>query len=188
MVEVYATPDDPSTATSLINSQLEKRGLGVIVHSSGLIVTNLHTISFAKKIAVELNDHTIFSGKILRVLPEYDLVLLKIYPKKRLFPIAIDDANKIQPGETIINVGGSPLLKNTISEGKVIGIGQDPTDHEAVLLKVKIRLYRGDSGGPLLNQDGKLIGMVMGKIKGRLNEFSIGISSNKIKFLCADFY
>ena len=68
--------------TKLRTAQLERSGAGVILHPEGLIVTNIHTIQSARKIAVILHDGTKLAARVLHLMPKYDLALLKVenYP------------------------------------------------------------------------------------------------------------
>ena len=187
---------DPSlsrivVARTMKTGQLEKTGAGVIISSDGLIVTNLHTILGAQKIAVILHDQTILRAKILHTMPEHDLALLKITTPSPLKPIEFVDSNTVQLGDEVINIGHSVLLRDTISGGVITGLGtSSPDDHPELktveLIRVNINLYKGDSGGPLLDKQGRLIGMIEAKQISK-DKTTFAIPSNKIKKLYLDF-
>ncbi len=165
-------------------ANFEKTGAGVIIDANGIIATNLHVIAFAKKTAVVLHDNTVVGAKIIRYVPEDDLALLKIDPPYPLKAIAIADSDQIQLGEEVINVGNSKLLTHTISGGRITRIGTtgDENNKHVELIQVNMNLYKGDSGGPLLDKQGRLLGMIVAKYKSQ-DKATLAIPSNKIKKL-----
>lgn len=182
---------NPSTGQILIARTVPivkevKKGAGVIISSSGLIVTNLHTIFGADKIAVHLPDGSTLSAKILHLAEDSDLALLKIDPVSALIPVEFADSNLIHLRDPVINIGSSNLLKETISGGIINSLGINSLTKEVELIKVNINIYKGDSGGPLLNNQGQLIGMMMGKFRNK-DRASVAIPSNKIKKLYLDY-
>jgi len=197
--EIYKSPKasaafDPRTGRMIIvqkgvKAELKKYGAGVIIHESGLIVTNLHTIRNARRAAIILYDGTTVGAKILSFMGEHDLALLKIEPPYPLKPIVIANSDQAQLGQHITNIGNSELLKQRISGGRISRIGtvSDEEGRTTVeLIEVNIDLYKGDSGGPILNQEGELIGMVVAKYHKR-HKSTLVIPSNKIKKLLLEF-
>ncbi len=166
-----------------------KQGAGVIVSNDGLIVTNFHTIRMARIIKVKLPDHKVVNARIIHIMPENDLALIKVPSSLSLIPIKFANSDTVNIGERVFNIGHSALLNHTISEGIVTGLGIEPSANgkkSIELIKVNIDIYKGDSGGPLLNEQGLLIGMMAAKIKNRYHA-SLAIPSNKIKKLFMDF-
>jgi S1-C subfamily serine protease len=175
----------------ILLKSIQQSGAGVILDARGYIVTNLHTIHQSKKVAVSLQDQSLHGARIIKVFPQDDIALLKIDVSVPLTPIVLADSNALTLGETVINIGHSQLLHETISQGKIIGLGTslDEAGQTLVeLIRVNLNLYKGDSGGPLLNQQGNLIGMMAARVKANNDrQASLAISSNKIKKLCAEF-
>lgn len=163
-----------------------KKGAGVIISSSGLVVSNIHTIFGAEKIIVHLSDETTLNAKVLHLAESDDLALLKVEPPSPLISIEFADSNLVKLKDEVINIGSSEWLKKTISGGNINGLGTNRITKEIDLIKINITLYKGDSGGPLLNKDGQLIGMMIGKLKGK-DRASFAIPSNKIKKLYLDY-
>ncbi|MCU0666363.1 MAG: serine protease [Candidatus Omnitrophica bacterium] len=165
-------------------SQYTRKGGGVIVDPSGLIVANSHTTQQAGRVKVVLADNTEYQAEILVFSPDDDLAILRIKPDAPLKYITLADINKIKLGDPVYNVGRSDILKDSISEGKIIGIGTktDPADKSVStqMLKIDFNVYQGDSGGPVLNKDGELLGLILGGsvTSGRL---ALAVPSNKIK-------
>lgn len=177
-------------ASKVKAAQVGKQGAGVIIHPSGLIVTNIHTLYNTQKIAVTLFNGRTFGASIVHMLPKHDLALIKINAPLPLKAIEFADSNQIHLGDEIINIGHSELLKETISGGRIIGIG---TSHltengpETIeMIKINMNLYKGDSGGPVLDKQGRLVGMIVAK-QLHADKVTYAIPSNKIKKLYLDF-
>jgi S1-C subfamily serine protease len=187
---------DPKTGRILIARIVpalteEKKGAGVIITSSGLIVTNIHTIQDSQKIAVILHDGTTLGARVLYMNPEHDLALLKIDPPHPLRPIEFADSDEAKIRDKIINIGSSDILDETISEGAINGLGilkpkENKEKPSVEFIKININLYKGDSGGPLLNAEGKLLGIIVAKLHHK-NRATFAIPSNKIKKLYFDY-
>ncbi|HNV24456.1 MAG TPA: trypsin-like serine protease, partial [Candidatus Omnitrophota bacterium] len=82
----------------------------------------------------------------------------------------------------------SDILNNTISSGKIISLGTTTINNkrEIELIKINMNMYNGDSGGPILSRDGKLIGIMMGKFE-KQDRSALAVPSNKIKKLYLEF-
>ncbi len=159
-------------------------GAGVIVDSSGLIVTNAHIVENGGKILVTLSDNKKLSAVIVAVFPKEDLAFIRIVPPYPLTPITYVDSDTIQLGDEVVTVGSSPVLNQTISGGKIIGLGSDGAQQNRSnttdLFQVNINVYKGDSGGPLFDTKGHLVGlMTAGQIKADRSSFAI--PSNQIR-------
>ncbi|MBF0385898.1 MAG: trypsin-like peptidase domain-containing protein [Candidatus Omnitrophica bacterium] len=162
-----------------------KSGAGIIITSSGYIVTNLHIIMGAKNIIVELYDSSSYPAEVALAYPQHDLAIIKIKASIELHPIPLADSNKAQLGEQVINIGHSPYLKETLSAGKIISLAKSRLTGEVEIIKVNINLYKGDSGGPLFNRSGELIGIVSAQLKSQ-DRSTLAIPSNKIVNLASD--
>lgn len=163
----------------------QRGGAGVVIHPSGVIVTNAHTITKADTIKVIFHDKTAVPAQVARFIKNLDFALLKINPPFPLKVIPIADSDKIHLGDEIITVGNSKLLKQTLSGGKIIGIGtnrsqQSKGNAQTDLIQTTITLYEGDSGGPLFDRQGRLIGLMTAQETSR-GHSSFAIPSNKIK-------
>jgi len=168
-----------------------RKGTGMLIDSSGIIVTNAHTIIQANRIAVTLQDKSKYSASLVGILPEQDLAFLKINSENPLPFCELSDSNSIRLEDRVYSIGGSMILKNTISEGIISGIGvrkhQKPGAHQYVdLIQVNFDLYHGDSGSPLLNPDGKLLGIMAASAINR-SKVAYAIPSNKIGFAIKKF-
>ncbi len=141
-------------------------GSGSIIDPSGLIVTSAHVVSQASKIQVTLNNGLIYHALTLAEDIENDIALLKIIDAKEEFK-AIQGIRPgdMMLGETTIAVGNPYGLDGTITVGVLSGIGRSLIRDNRVifrdLLQTDTAVYPGNSGGPLINLNGKMIGMNM---------------------------
>lgn len=162
----------------------QRSGAGVIVHPAGVIVTNAHTANNADMIRVTLNSGQSFYAEPIQLINALDLLLLKIRTDQSLPFVRMADSDQLSLGQEVITIGNSPLLKKTISGGKIIGLGvnrrlKHTGKHRTDLIQTTVNLYQGDSGGPLFNQQGQLIGLMTAD-EGSVDHSSFAIPSNKI--------
>lgn len=170
-------------AQKKVAGQRTRKGSGIILSSGGLIITNFHTINGADQIAVRTVDNRTFSAKIIAYKPKYDLAFLKIEPQKKLTPIELANSDRVNLGDSVTHIGSSDILKGTISEGNITGLGTARNQTSGVeVIQVNLNIYKGDSGGPLLNKKGELIGIMTAKNVTK-NRESFAIPTNKIKKL-----
>jgi len=154
---------------------------GIVIDSSGIIVTNTHTIVNAPYIFVILRDGTKLPAKLLFASGEYDFSFLKIDPPHPLKAVQWADSSLINIGDEIIAVGNSDYDNQSIMSGQIKSILKSLSSQTNDFLELDLDLYHGDSGGPILDDQGRLLGMVMAKRESQTNS-SIAIASNKIHF------
>ena len=140
--------------------QMQGLGTGFIIDASGLIVTNNHVAAHASSIVVTLADGRKFPAKLLGADEKTDLALLKIDPDKPLPFVSFGDANKIRVGQPVMAVGNPFGLGGTVTTGIVSARGRDiqsgPFDD---YIQTDAAINKGNSGGPLFDMDGKVIGI-----------------------------
>ena len=176
---------DKSTGRLLVQrnavmGSYQRNGAGVVVHESGVIVTNAHTVHKAQAIKVIINNSLEVPADIIKFVSDLDLALLKITPPIPLKAVPIADSDKIKLGDEIVTVGSSALLKQTVSGGRVKGLGTTGTDSQTALIQTTLNVYQGDSGGPLFDKNGWLIGLMTAG-EGAADHSSFAIPSNNIK-------
>lgn len=188
-----ANPNKPSPTDkkSLSNRQSPlklniNQGAGIILSSDGLIVTNLHTIQHAQKIIVKLANGTQTFAQIINIQPNSDLALLKIKTPSKLKPVIFSNSNQVKLHDPVLHIGASQLLNQTVSQGQITGIGTSKTQttnpKDIQILQINLNIHHGDSGGPIFNTKGELIGIISAKnLKQQRRAFAI--PSNKIKKL-----
>ncbi len=181
---------DPKTgriaiARGVRASTYSREGSGVIVDKSGLISTNAHTISGADRIIVTLHNKKEYEVKSASVVPGEDVAFLYINPSSDLTPIVFSNSDEIKIGDKAYTVGSSEFLEGTISAGRVTGLGRNKqlknkTMAPVAIIQTSFNVYKGDSGGPLLDYQGKLLGLIVAG-KTKTSHASFAIPSNKIK-------
>jgi len=143
-------------------------GSGFIVSSDGYIMTNNHVVGDADEIKVALKDGREFDAEIVGTDPRTDVAVIKIDGKK-LPAIELGDSDALKIGEWVIAVGNPFGLSETVTVGVVsakgrsgFGITQNPTTGEVGyedFIQTDAAINPGNSGGPLLDIDGKVIGI-----------------------------
>src|SRR5476649_1989419 len=135
-------------------------GTGFIVDPSGIIVTNFHVAGKADSINVTLPDGRKFPAKLLGSDAKTDLAVLQVKADKPLPYVEFGDASKIRVGQSVMAVGNPFGLGGTVTTGIVSARGRDiqsgPFDD---YIQTDAAINRGNSGGPLFNLDGKVIGI-----------------------------
>jgi len=135
-------------------------GSGFIIDASGLVVTNNHVISDADEISVILNDGSILKAEIVGRDTKTDLALLRVKPVKPLKAVKFGDSDKLRLGEWVIAIGNPFSLGGTVTAGIVSARNRDiqsgPYDN---YIQTDAAINRGNSGGPLFNLNGEVIGV-----------------------------
>ncbi len=136
-------------------------GSGFIISEDGVIVTNNHVIEGADEITVILYDETEYDAQLLGRDPKADLAVLKIEPKnKKLLPARWGDSEEMRVGDWTIAIGNPLGLGGTVTAGIISAISRDLGSGPYVkFLQTDASINRGNSGGPLFNIDGEVIGI-----------------------------
>jgi len=147
-------------------------GSGFIIDTKGYILTCNHIINEADTIKVELKSGEKYEAKILKTNSNADVSLLKITPQESLTSIKIGDSEKVRAGEPII-IMGNPLpnqlniptqvFKHSVTCG-VIGSTERVNSANMQIFQLSLPVNFGNSGGPLLNEYGEVIGIVNSKM------------------------
>lgn len=140
--------------------EVQAVGSGFVVDPSGYIVTNNHVIEGADKISVILHDGTHLSADVKGRDPKTDLALLKVEAKKLLPYVTFGDSNAARVGDWVVAIGNPFGLGGTATTGIVSARGRDinsgPYDD---YIQIDAPINRGNSGGPLFDINGKVIGV-----------------------------
>ncbi len=136
-------------------------GSGFIIDSSGIVVTNNHVIENADKISVILANDEVFEAELIGRDQKTDIAVLKIDPgNTRLSAVSFGDSDKLRVGDWVIAIGNPFGLGGTVTAGIVSARGRDigsgPYDD---FIQTDASINRGNSGGPLFNLDGDVIGI-----------------------------
>ena len=135
-------------------------GSGFIVDTAGIVVTNNHVIADADEINVILNDGTKIKAELVGVDKKTDLAVLKFKPTKSLVAVKFGDSDKLRLGEWVIAIGNPFSLGGSVTAGIVSAknrdISQGPYDS---YIQTDASINRGNSGGPLFNLEGEVVGV-----------------------------
>ena len=135
-------------------------GSGFIIDAAGLVVTNNHVIADADEVNVILNDGTTLRAEVVGRDQKTDLALLKVTPTKPLKAVKFGDSDKLRLGEWVIAIGNPFSLGGTVTAGIVSARNRDiqsgPYDN---YIQTDAAINRGNSGGPLFNLNGEVIGV-----------------------------
>ena len=135
-----------------------------MLDQSGTILTNQHVIDGAKEITVRLSNSNSYPAILVGQDPDTDIAILRIdAPAEQLEPIAWGDSQSLQVGQRIYAIGNPFGLERTMSAGMISSLNRQIPSREGrtmrSLIQVDMSLNQGNSGGPLLNTRGELIGM-----------------------------
>ncbi len=135
-------------------------GSGFIIDTAGVVVTNNHVIADADEINVILNDGTKIKADLVGVDKKTDLAVLKFKPPKPLVAVKFGDSDKLRLGDWVVAIGNPFSLGGTVTAGIVSAKNRDissgPYDS---YIQTDAAINRGNSGGPLFNLDGDVIGV-----------------------------
>ena len=135
-------------------------GSGFIVDTSGIVVTNNHVIADADEINVIMNDGTKIKAELVGVDKKTDIAVLKFKPVKPLIAVKFGDSDKLRLGEWVIAIGNPFSLGGSVTAGIVSArnrdISQGPYDN---YIQTDASINRGNSGGPLFNLEGEVVGV-----------------------------
>ena len=146
-------PSRPRSAQSL--------GSGFIIDPAGIVVTNNHVIADADEIKVRLQDDTEYAATLIGKDPKTDVAVLSINPGDRELPfVEFGDSGALRVGDWVVAIGNPFGLGGTVTAGIISArgrdIGQGPYDD---FLQTDASINRGNSGGPLFNLEGQVIGI-----------------------------
>jgi serine protease Do len=135
-------------------------GSGFIIDTAGIVVTNNHVIADADEINVIMNDGTKVKAEIVGIDKKTDLAVLKFKPPRQLTAVKFGDSDKMRLGDWVVAIGNPFSLGGTVTAGIVSAKNRDissgPYDS---YIQTDAAINRGNSGGPLFNLDGEVIGV-----------------------------
>ena len=160
-------------------------GSGFIIDEDGIVITNNHVIQGADDIIVRVNGDKEFKAKVIGADPLSDIAVLKLDTKEKFTPVKFGDSDKARIGDWVIAIGNPFGLGGTVTSGIIsarnrsIGL----TRYEDYI-QTDASINQGNSGGPLFNMDGDVIG-INTAILGRSGSIGIGFSipSNSAKIV-----
>ena len=135
-------------------------GSGFIISDDGYIVTNNHVVEEAETIKITLSNDEVYSAEVIGLDPRMDLALLKINPEIDLPYVSFGDSENSKVGEWVVAIGNPFGLGGTVTAGIISALGRNigsgPYDH---FIQTDAPINKGNSGGPLFNMNGEVIGV-----------------------------
>jgi serine protease Do len=159
-------------------------GSGFIISEDGYILTNNHVVANASRISVEMADGREFKGEVVGTDPPSDVAVVKI-DGKDLPHLKLGDSDSLRVGEIVLAIGNPLEQRNTVTQGIVSAKGRSNvgiTDF-ADFIQTDAAINLGNSGGPLLNLDGEVVGMntaIMSRTGGSMG-IGFAIPINMVK-------
>jgi S1-C subfamily serine protease len=165
LVSIYQTVS-PSVVTILTSTGL---GSGWVYSTDGYVVTNAHVVGTEKKVEVDFPNGTKVYGNVVGADQNTDLAVIKLtLPADQLHPLSLGDSDTLKVGQPVAAIGDPELLLGTMTTGIISAVGRSqPTNAQASggsyltgdIIQTDALLNHGNSGGPLLNLDGQVVGV-----------------------------
>lgn len=168
-------------------------GAGFVYRADGYIITNDHVVDGAKEVTVILNDGRELPGKVTSA-PDWDVAVVKV-EATGLETLGMADSKAVKVGQMTMAIGSPFGLENSVSFGHVSALGREnmipdymkggETRFYPDLIQTDAAINQGNSGGPLVDIDGRVIGMIssIASRSGGSNGIGFAIPSNQVRFL-----
>ncbi len=137
------------------------QGTGFIISADGYVLTNHHVVEGADSIVVRLTDSREYTAKLVGSDPLSDVALLKVQATG-LPVLPIGDSRSLKPGQWVMAIGSPFGFDHSVTAGIVSGVGRrslDPSQQYVPFIQTDVAINRGNSGGPLLNTRGEVVGI-----------------------------
>jgi serine protease Do len=136
-------------------------GSGFIISADGYVLTNNHVVDGADEILIKLSDKRELDAKVIGADKESDVALLKVNASG-LPTVPLGDSSKLKPGQWVVAIGSPFGLDHSITHGVVSYVGRangGPDQQYVPFIQTDVPINRGNSGGPLFDLDGKVVGI-----------------------------
>ena len=152
-------------------------GSGFVIDAEGVIVTNNHVIAEADEVFAVFNDGSKLKAEIVGRDPKTDIAVLRVKPDRPLTAVSFGDSDRIRVGDWVMAIGNPFGLGGSLSVGVVSARNRDinagPYDN---FIQTDAAINRGNSGGPLFNMDGEVVGVNTAIISPTGGSIGIGFS------------
>ena len=157
--------------------RVQSLGSGFVIDPKGIVITNNHVIDGADEVKVNFADGTTLPAEIVGRDPKTDLAVLRVTPESDLAFVELGDSTKARVGDWVVAIGNPFGLGGTVTAGIISAINRDinagPYDD---FIQTDASINRGNSGGPLFNLDGKVVGVNTAIISPSGGSIGIGFS------------
>jgi S1-C subfamily serine protease len=200
-IEIYkAAKDSVAYITSTVYQQTfffemvptRALGSGFLISDDGRILTNNHVISGSSKIEVRFSDASRYTAKVLVADRADDLAVIQIEPKKKLPYLKLGDSDALQVGQKVLAIGNPFGFSGTLTTGVVSSLAREIRSENSTLeglIQTDAAINEGNSGGPLLDSQGTVIGINTAILAPSGGNIGIGFAMpiNRAKAMLVDF-
>lgn len=163
-----------------------KYGSGFNVDPTGLIITNSHVVENSREIYVAFGDGSNFEASVKYINPDKDIAVLKIDVAASDLPtLTLGDSSKVKQGEDVIIVGSPKGVVGTVTTGTVGNLSVSAQGFTTPLIQINANLNNGNSGGPVVNYFGEVIGIATGYVLNEdgssANSMGVAVPINEAK-------
>ena len=163
-------------------------GSGIILTEDGYILTNAHVVAGTRRVSVQLHNNQSYPASLVGFDAKEDLAVLKI-EAQGLTPVQFGDSNALRCGDSVAALGDSLGYESTFTNGIVSALDREMTLEDGVtmiLIQTNAAINFGNSGGPLINQYGQVVGIKTLKIvtdDGSAESLGFAIPSTRVKYV-----
>ncbi|MBW2971950.1 trypsin-like peptidase domain-containing protein [Candidatus Woesearchaeota archaeon] len=166
------------------NGYFNTAGSGVFISNEGYVVTNYHVVDDLSRITVRTHDDAEYTANIVGKDEDWDIAVIKLQTEKNDFErLQWADSSKAKVGDPVIAVGNPVGFESTVTQGIISNTKRlIPGDVEIYYLQTDVAINAGNSGGPLIDKDGKIVGIATLKYAGTGFEgLSFALRSNDVQ-------
>jgi putative serine protease PepD len=181
-----------STGGSPLGSSSQAQGSGFVYDADGHIVTNQHVVDGAQSVSVQFWNGKSYTAHVVGTDASTDLAVLKVdAPASQIFPLTLADSSKVAVGDPVVAIGSPFGLQETVTSGIVSALHRQMTSPNDFAIDDSIQtdaaINHGNSGGPLLNAQGKVIGVTsqIESDSGGSDGVGFAVPSNTIRSIAA---
>jgi putative serine protease PepD len=181
-----------STGGGTQNGSAQAQGSGFVYDGQGHIVTNQHVVDGAQSVSVQFWNGKSYTARVVGTDPSTDLAVLKVNaPSSQIFPLTLGDSSKVAVGDSVVAIGAPFGLQETVTAGIVSALHREMTSPNNFAIDDSIQtdaaINHGNSGGPLLNSQGKVIGVTsqIESDSGGSDGVGFAVPSNTIRSIAA---
>jgi serine protease Do len=173
----------------LVPEDIRPIGSGFFINPEGNVVTNYHVVEGQKKIFIITSENKIYKAKVMRESQEEDIAILEIETSPKNFRyLKMGNSDAIEVAETVIAIGNPFGLAFTVTSGIISAVGRTTPDGKEGLIQTDAAVNPGNSGGPLINMSGEVIGintMIYASKGGGFMGVAFAVPINRAKTLLA---
>jgi putative serine protease PepD len=170
----------------------QAQGSGLVYDSEGHVLTNQHVVDGAQSVSVQFWNGKSYTAHVVGTDASTDVAVLKVNaPASQIFPLTLADSSKVQVGDNVVAIGAPFGLQETVTSGIVSALHREMTspNHFAIddSIQTDAAINHGNSGGPLLNAQGKVIGVTsqIESDSGGSDGVGFAVPSNTIRSIAA---